>query len=86
MKMWALKFLLKYLSYVRYELSAWRVFLSSVGNVLRRTRYSTWKSYYRELQVLMIFNKKALVNISNIFNPKNPPWSLLSFASKIVAN
>ena len=54
---------------------------------LRRTLYNTWKSYYRQFQVLiMIFNKKTLVNISSISNLKNPPWNLLSFTSRFVVN
>ena len=45
------------------------------------------KSHYRQIQVLiMIFNKKALVNTSSTSNLKNPPWNLLSFVSRIVVN
>ena len=53
---------------------------------LRRTLYNTW-SHYGRLQVLiMIFNKKADVNIYSISNSKNRPWSLLSFVSRIVVH
>ena len=49
--------------------------------------FNTWKSHYRQLQVLiMIFNKNVLVNTSSFSNSKNPPWNLLSFVSKIVVN
>ena len=52
-----------------------------------RTLYNTWKNYYRQLQVsIIVFNKKALLNISSISNSKNPPWNLLSFVSRIVVN
>ena len=54
---------------------------------LRRALYNTWKSHYRQLQVLiLIFNKKALMKIPSISNSKNPPWNLLSFVSKTNVN
>ena len=34
----------------------------------------------------MIFNEKVILNISSNSNSKNPPWNLLSFASRIVVN
>ena len=52
-----------------------------------RTLFNTWKGHYRQLQVpTMIFNKKALENVSSILNSKKPPWNLLSFLSRIVVN
>ena len=54
---------------------------------LTRTLYKTWKSHYRQLQFpILIFNKKALVNISSISISKNQPLNLLSFVSRIVVN
>ena len=54
---------------------------------LTRTLYKTWKSHYRQLQVpILIFNKKALVNISSISISNNPPLNLLCFISRIVVN
>ena len=54
---------------------------------LRRTLCNTWKSHYRQLQLLkMIFNEKVLVNISSMSNSKNPPWNLLSSVSRITVN
>ena len=48
---------------------------------------NTWISHYRQLQiVIMIFNKKTVVNISSISDLKNLPWNLLSFVSRIVVN
>ena len=58
------------------------------GDSVSIFKENTWKSYYRQLQVIiMSFNKKkTLVNISSISNSKNPQWNLLSFASRIVVN
>ena len=53
---------------------------------LRRILYNTWKSHYRQLQVLiMIFNKKPL-KVFVASPTQNPPWNLLSFASRTAAN
>ena len=63
------------------------IYLVILFSFFRRTLSNTWKSHYRQLQVLiMIFNKKALVSISSISNSKNPPWNFLGFVSKIVVN
>ena len=57
-----------------------RIFLIIIFSFLRRTLYNTWKNHYKQFQVpIMIFNKKAPVNISSISNSKNLPWNLLSF-------
>ena len=49
--------------------------------------YCTWKGHYRKFQVpIMIFNEKALVNISCISNLNNAPCNLLSFVLKIAVN
>ena len=46
---------------------------SILFSVLKRTFYIAWKSHHRQLQVpIMAFNKEALLNISCIFNSKNP--------------
>ena len=64
-----------------------RIFLVILFSFLRRTLYNTWKSHYRQLQVpIMIFDKKALENISSILNSKKPRWNLLSFLPRIVVN
>ena len=53
---------------------------------LSRTLHKTWKSHYRQLQVLtMTFNEKAHVNICSISSSKKP-WNLLSFVSRTVLN
>ena len=71
-----------FLLFSRWLASFWPFF-----SFLRRTLYSTWKSHYRQFQVLiMIFNRKAFLNISSITNSKNPPWNRLSFASRMVVN
>ena len=62
-------------------------FLVVLFPFLKRTLYNTWKSHYRQVQVLiLIFNEKALVKIPSISDSKNPPWNLLSFASKTIVN
>ena len=73
----------KFYYFFRWLPSFWWSFFS----FLWKTFYNTWKSHYRQLQVpIMIFNKKALLNISSISNSNNPPWNLLSFVSSIVVN
>ena len=63
------------------------IFLVIFFSFLRGTHYNFCSSYYRQLQVpVMIFNKKALVNISSISNSKNALWNLSSFVSRIVVN
>ena len=55
--------------------------------IFKENTWNSWKSQYKQHQVLiMVFNKKALVNISNISNSKNPPWNLLKFVLRIVVN
>ena len=62
-------------------------FLVILFSFLRGTIYSIWKSHLRQIQVLiLIFNKKALVNISGISNSKNPALNFLSSVSRIVVN
>ena len=69
----------EFLLLFRWLATFWRFF----KNILRRTLYNTWKSHYRQLKVpTMVFNKKALVNISSISNSRNLRWNILSFVSR----
>ena len=64
-----------------------RIFMVILFSFLKKRLYKTCKSHYRQLQVIiMIFNERALVNISSISNSKNPPWDLSSFVSRTVVN
>ena len=76
-----------------YLLLMWRIFSLIPFSLLRRTLYSTWRSHYRQPQVLvMIFNKKTQ-NRKPTMTPfkfwmrivvndclKNSEWNCFSFA------
>ena len=76
-----------------YLLLMWRIFSLIPFSLLRRTLYSTWRSHYRQPQVLvMIFNKKTQ-NRKPTMKPfkfwmrivvndclKNSEWNCFSFA------
>ena len=60
-------------------------------NTLQILELKTLRYYrltrYKRLQVLIIIvNKKALVNISNIFNSKNPLWWNLLYRELLLMN
>ena len=72
-------FLYSSLLFFRWLASFWWFFFS----LLRTTLYNTWKNHYRQLQLLiMIFNKKPLVNIASISSSRKLSWNQLSFCKE----